>query len=293
MDYTDASYFSALNPMTPRSGLSSIAPTFGMLNRPAQPAPISMNLPAPPSIQGAQAYFGNWLPGAARDTSEPGPSAIADQVAKLNLNPTSMPKFDSFYPNESMMALRNWLAPQVSAGADKALANRGIYSSGLGQYEQEKAMDYLGSIAPYSTPQGAFEADMGRLYGTDFARSLAGGSPAGNTTMHGGSPFAGGPFAGDYNFDHGPIPPSIPGLAPGSPTPSSEGALLPFPSWGHEFWTGVQPGPAPSYGAVDYARGVSYASPGYLYDPSVDPSTRNLPWLAAPQKPGLRPIGTS
>lgn len=286
MNATDSAYIWGINPQNAGNlsqqqvaGLSSLAPGFGLTPDPQRTRldPYS-NLPTPQfSKDAADKYFG-FVPKAAgvniNTRTAAGqmkaPAANVDASADLS---TAKPYFDPNYPYESMLALKNWLAPRVAQGASQAMHSRGLDYTGTGGAVQQNAMGYLDQLAPAGeNGQQAMENDFSYLYGPNIGGSLAtGGSVPGQ--------YLGYNTHGQPTFGNAAVAPSIPGASASVPGGNNAGAYL----VGNP---GYQPGAAtPQFGLYSLASQNSYAGPGYFYDPSQAPDVNKMPWLAAPPQP--------
>lgn len=271
--YLDSAFAFGINPLNTGklsqqqiTGLGSIAPQTGLGLQPAynpmQLDPYS-NLPTPTFAKDAAKSFG--FAGGSY-TQAP---AAGDLMTANGFKQSDNPYFDPYYPVESMVALRQSLAPKIAAGADQALQSRGLGYSGLGQGMTNKAMGYLNTIAPQVSPQEAQYMDFQRLYGTNIANSLASGS---HHTAN---------WPNMVDID---IPSSMPGATPAAGGTTAEAAFLKNPY--HTAEGGLGGLQTPESTVYDFSNGNSYLGPGYFYDPSHMPDVSKMPWLSPPPQPG-------
>lgn len=181
--------------------------------------------------------------------STPGPFAWASngayttpgQVSAPNLSPAEAPHFDPYYPNESMLALKNYLAPKMAENLKAGLNARGLNYSGVGAYADQAAQGALAQLTPLGmTPQDAFVADLSRNFGYLPAQSIGQAQVPGAHTAPG---FTG----GDARIVLNPAKQQDPSLQ------------------------------SPLYSIVSGAG--TYATPGYFYDPNSTPDVSQMPWL--------------
>lgn len=207
-------------------------------------------------------------------------------------NAGDKPYFDPNYPYESMLALKNWLSPQVAAGVAPAENARGLGYSGVGGYAKTDAENYLSQLTPAGETGGqALGEDFARLYGPNIANSLIKGTssrPGFISSIPAGLPGAT-PF-GDGSTTAQAALLANPDYAKGrEATTPYTGQLTDFGGDGGGFRAGgggtyEQPGaPAvggtPQFGLYDLASGNGYETPGYFYDPQHAPDTAQMPWL--------------
>jgi hypothetical protein len=148
------------------SGLYSLSPQagFGLDKYRPAPGPLSYQYPAQQPVNpGPNDY--NWTNYA--DEQKP-----VDKIPIPNLNTGNKPNFDSYYPNESMLALKNWLSPQLAQGADQAMHARGLDYSGVGKYASDNALRQLNSSVPNYTPEQAVTHDLSGLYGDTIVNQM-------------------------------------------------------------------------------------------------------------------------
>lgn len=274
----DSSYIWGINPQNyknlsadQRMGLMSLVPQngLGLTQGPNRAAlnPMSQ-LPTP-----------QFSPDAASYTAEFAPTSRTQEVLTANVNPTEKPYFDPNYPYESMLALKNWLAPQVAKGAEGSMNARGLGYSGTGAASKEVAQNYLDTLAPTGeNGQQALANDFNYLYGPNLTNSLVSGRPGSNP-------------GGRFGVNIPPINPSIPGATEfgGGGTnaaaelmynPNFSGSFTPEPGVGIPESPGhMAPAPSPLFGLYDRSTGNSYGGPGYQYDPNNMPDVSRMPWL--------------
>lgn len=185
----------------------------------------------------------------------PGPFAWAAQGAGTpgsaptpDLNPAAKPYFDPNYPNESMLALKNWLAPQVEDAAATGLNANGLGYSGVKDYAYRDIQSELNQLSPAGTdPSQAQADDFARNYGPGMANALIEGGQ-----IPGAQPIAGGGSTGPAQLLMNP--------AAGNPDQNS-----------------------PLYALMQ--GGTMYPSAGYFYNPAVTPDSSRYPWLANATSP--------
>ena len=277
-------------------GLGSLAPQFGLSGgAPLTPLSPYAALPTPQFSKGAAAQVASKLGYAAPtisggDAAGPGsapgvytaPSATynrdktAGAVDSLTADVTpaaggAAPYFDPNFPAESMLALKNWLAPQVANGTADAMRARGIESSGLLPSAENAGTNYLSQLAPVGeTGQQALSMDFDRLYGPDITNSLVEGTKPGATiTIPGGQTFKD-PYA---------MAASIPGGETfGNGETGGIQAQLETNKAGNISDTNPSKD-SPLYGLVTDQGFGAYAGPGYQYNPNAPPNPVDLPWL--------------
>lgn len=277
----DQAYLWSINPQTGMDpsgnlALGSLIPT-SRLNAAPKPTPLNPQIPTPGFSPAASNYF-NWTPQEAASVQTnvqqdpPGAKGFMQLQAKTYQPGGPKPYFDPNYPNESMLALRDYLAPQVQEGADAGLRARGLQSTGVGQYAQQSALDYLNTITGSNTPQAALLSDLSRLYGPNAANSLTqshfgqgpgvpGAQPIGDGTSNMGLEFIKNP---DYTNQLGPA----------------------YNSGGSQVFDSLRP----QFGMYDYNSNNYYVTPGYSYDPESQPDVANMPWLGGASGPGTTPL---
>lgn len=318
-------------------GLGSLAPQSGIGLLGARPAPAALNpyasLPTPSFAPGAASDFGFEVPAleavAREDSSGAVPAnATSFKTAFANVDDPAFgaaasardqkPYFDPNYPYESMLALKNWLSPQVAAGVAPAENARGLEYSGVGAYGAADANNYLSQLAPVGeNGQQALANDYDRLYGSNITNSLIEGTAnrpgdvIGSlpSSIPGATPFGNGSTNSQAALISNPNyqPPGPPaGIAPGTAAYDqwlegqypglnipgfnpTTGAFNPLPSgtYGVEGVSGTAPstsapvgsGAVPQYGLYDLATDTQYATPGYTYNPNQAPDTSKMPWL--------------
>lgn len=186
----DSSYLSGITPFNQgnlsqreRVGLGSLAPQagYGLQAQPAYSQIIPQYPANPPSIQTEDVERNKHYFPISNGDYGPAPTP--------NLNSSKMPYYDPFFSNESMIALRNYLSPQIAKGVDQAQQSRGLGYSGVGQYMQRNAQSYLGQIAPNVTPGEAQAMDLSALYGPAIVNGLIkNGELSGATPYEGVAP---------------------------------------------------------------------------------------------------------
>jgi hypothetical protein len=300
-------------------GLGSLAPQSGIGLLGAQPAPATLNpysqLPTPNFAPGAASDFNFEVPelqtiaaGEGGGVGGASPLDFATGIANVGNSATPpgsdnpQPYFDPNYPYESMLALKNWLSPQVAAGVAPAENARGLDYSGVGAYGEASAQNDLDQLTPMGeTGQQALGNDMDYLYGPNIANSLIEGTasrpgdvisslPA--SLAPGATPFGNGSTdAQAVLLDNPNYNPAAGQPADQQPTywlspPRNEigvtdPSLTPVPGW-----TELNAPPAsspvpgqPQFGLYDLASGTQYETPGYWYNPVKPPDTAQMPWL--------------
>ena len=269
----DSAYEWAVNPLNRNQfsqqqlqGLASLAPQAGfglqVAPHPQQLDPFS-NLPAPQFAPDAGARFFSWEPQEAVNFNRGKVNSIRQVTSQAGDELTGKPYFDPNYPFQSMVAMRNYLGPQLQAGADEALRNRGLQSTGVGAYARQDAQDYLDRSLPQMTPQEALSMDFNRLYGPNITNALEQGFHYNGRSI--GAGFTpGGKSFGDGSTNAQPFLAEDPYYDPNNPAAM------------------------PQFGVIDMASGV-YPSPGYLYNPNQAPDFANMGWLANALYPGQQP----
>lgn len=193
------------------------------------------------------------------------PQMEAKSYAPTDANglPSGKPYFDPNYPFQSMLALREWLGPQVEKGIAPALAARGMSYSGAAEHAGDRINSYLDQLAPrMETPGQALSYDMNYLYGPNIANSLASGDrPFGDSYLgEEGTVTIPGPLAGGQKFGDG--------------STSANALFVKNPGY-------KQGEPYPQFGLYDLnSGGLQYSGPGYQYDPLHAPDPKMMPWLA-------------
>lgn len=319
----DSAYEWGINPQNQgnlsaaqRLGLASLAPQGGYglgMSAPRTGLNPYGTLPRPTFAPGAA--------GSAFSFEEPALESIAQKIANgtgpadvnsfqigvadvgnpanAGANAGNKPYFDPNYPYESMLALKNWLAPQVQAGVAPAESARGLGYSGVGKYAATDAANYLDQLAPTGeTGQQALGNDFAYLYGPNIANSLIKGTPSRSGDVIGSLPASLAPGAtpfGDGSTNAEAVLLSNPNYEQGrEATAPYTGELTDFSGGGGGFRVGPGPGspttftqpgaPAqggtPQFGLYDLASGNSYAGPGYWYNPNSPPDAAQMPWLA-------------
>lgn len=296
-------------------GLGSLAPQsgFGLLG--PRPPAAALNpygtLPTPTFAPGAAGSDFNFeqpaLETVARDiatTGKASPLAFEEGVANVGnpantgANAGNKPYFDPNYPYESMLALKNWLAPQVAAGVAPAENARGLNYSGVGAYGKANAENYLSGLTPAGeTPGQALGNDFDFLYGPNITNSLIKGTPSRHGDVIGSLPASlkdATPF-GDGGTNAQAALVANPSYLPSHPATSPyTGTITDFgggsPGGGYRVGpsgppqTYTQPAaPAvaggPQFGLYDLATNNQYAGPGYWYNPNSPPDAADMPWL--------------
>lgn len=183
MNYVNSDFMSGVNPLNQnnfsaaqQNALTSLAPNgIGLMNAQAE-TPINLSIPNPPKIYptgGAPVSGGTSTPtGNYFNFPNPGGNLSGNGLEAPNLNPSSQPVFNSFYPNESLIAERNYLEGHASPDINAALNAHGIENSGLGAGMQQNLDNYIGTIAPDLTPANAQAADLSRMYGWGVVNGL-------------------------------------------------------------------------------------------------------------------------
>lgn len=295
-------------------GLQALAPQsgYGLLGASAPEAALNPYgaLPTPKFAPNAASYFNFEEPAlekVASDMATKGgasPLSFEEGVAQVGnpantgANAGDKPYFDPNYPYESMLALKNWLAPQVAAGVAPAMSSRGLGYSGVGAYKSADAANYLNQLAPTGeTGQQALGNDLDYLYGPNLTNSLIKGTPSRPGDVIGSLPSSVAPGAtpfGDGSTNAQAALVSNPNFQPGhEATDPYTGTITDFggggaPGSGYRVGGGgtyTQPaapaqGGAPQFGLYDLASGTQYGGPGYWYNPNSPPDTAQMPWLA-------------
>ena len=289
------------------TGLGSLAPQAGYGLTPS-PNPASLyptnNLPKPDFSPSAGSYFGFESDIVTRGgelfstqvppylSGRPYPEYPHQITPQPNLEAQeggSAPYMDPNYPYESLLALKNYLAPQVSAGEASAKDTRGLTYSGS---NLDQASNYLNQISPANNTNQALYDDMSYLYGSNIANSLVEGG--GHGVVSGGDPhYSGGAPLGGGGLTNSNIsvPASLPneGVTPLSGGTNDAALLMSNPAYNPNADTlsplyGLlninAPSNSPKY---DQPAGYTeYPTPGYVYSPYSPPDLSRMPWLAQP-----------
>ncbi len=189
-----------------------------------------------------------------------------------NLIDQNKPYYDARYPEESMIALKNWLNPQIAAGVQAAQNPRGMLYSGTGAYSTEGVENYADQYMPSLTAPEAQAQDLANIYGTPIVNDLIR-----QGDIPGATAFAPNLRSGGFSTLGNPLnPPNS-----GAPTPQDNIGVLLNPN---DFAQYNQNNPngsptqflagdysQPSWGLDDQTAGQLYSSPGYFYNPNVPP----------------------
>lgn len=296
MNYLDSAFEWGINPQNAKNlnqqqinGLASLAPQSGLgLNLAPHPIPLNPGqaFPEPQFAKNAGKYF-QFESQADKSYYDPlyGSSPIYDknqafqahnQLDAAGAPGAAKPYFDPNYPNESMLALKNWLTPQLEAGASEALHGRGIDYSGTAGATAQKGLAYLNQLSPVGlTGQRAMAMDFNRLYGPNITNSLINGS----THVY-GTPRENELLPG-YSSPPDHILPTIQGADPFGNGTSNVGATF----VNNKNYKEGDPS-SPLFGLINFGPNQSgyqetgYVTPGYIYNPEQMPDYAKMPWLA-------------
>ncbi len=260
--YPNGSWDAFGNPIDPNK---PFYPTGSALNQslsnPTTGTAAPNNQPPILGTVGGNRNFFNFLqnPGVNGNPNYIGSEISGNGLSAPNLNPTSQPQFNSFYPTESLIAERNYLMRAADPMVNTSLNARGIDNSGLGASMEQHLNNYIGTIAPDLTPANAQASDLARMYGWGVVNGLIK-----DQQLPGATPMTGAPTDPNQFIINNP----------GSPTGPQN------PYTGAQYWE-VAPG-LPKWEVATYGTGQGsqgnfeqyynpYAGPGYQYNTAGNP----------------------